>query len=294
MLQDVAHEFKTLERYDFRVLGGVETGMRFFNWVPADHLPSYSRLAEDEVNYRLRRLSRLKLVQRETVHYVGYKLTFTGFDALAIYTLVKRGIIRALGGKIGVGKESDIYDAQRDDSNVVAVKFHREGVTFRHVKRARGYMSHAEKSSWMLAARRAAESEYRALTRLYGYVKTPEPIAQNRHVIVMELLDGQELGRTELAAPLDTLREIIDQIKLVYGQKIVHSDLSEYNIVVRADGDVSLIDWSQWVPLSHPDSNELLRRDVNNVLSYFARKYKITKTTDDIIAYVTQNDIASV
>ena len=294
MLQDVANKFSTLERYDFKLLRGVETGMRFFNWVPADRLPSYSRLTEDEVDYRLRRLSKLKLVQRKTVHYVGYKLTFTGFDALAVSTLVKRGFITALGGRIGAGKESDIYDAQRDSSDVVAVKFHREGTSFRHVKRARGYISHAEKSSWMLASRRASESEYQALTRLYGYVKTPEPIAQNRHVIVMGLVDGDELSRTELITPVDTLREILDQIKLVYSQEMVHGDLSEYNVLVCPDGDVTLIDWSQWVPLSHPDSENLLRRDVNNVLSYFARKYKITKTTDDVIAYIRRNDIASV
>ncbi|MDD1720826.1 MAG: serine/threonine protein kinase, partial [Euryarchaeota archaeon] len=183
MLQDIAREFKTLERYDFRVLRGVETGMRFFDWVPVDDLSSYSRLAKSEVNYRISRLSRQKLVQRKTAHYVGYKLTYTGFDALAIYALVKRGIISAIGGKIGVGKESDIYDAQRDDGVTVAVKFHREGTTFRHIKRARGYIAHAERSSWMLASRRAAESEYQALKRLYGYVEIPEPIAQNRHVI---------------------------------------------------------------------------------------------------------------
>ncbi|MGZ4908192.1 MAG: serine/threonine-protein kinase RIO2, partial [Halobacteriota archaeon] len=279
MLQDIAREFKTLERYDFRVLHGVETGMRFFDWVPVDDLPSYSRLAKPEVDYRIKRLSRLKLVQRNTAHYVGYKLTFTGFDALATYTLVKRGIITALGGIIGVGKESDIYDAKRDDGLAVAVKFHREGTTFRHIKRARGYVAHAERCSWMLASRRAAESEYQALKKLYGYVEIPEPIAQNRHVIIMGLIDGTELTRTELAAPLDVLRHIMEQVKLVYGRRIVHGDLSEYNILVRADGRVTLIDWSQWVPLSHPDSEDLLSRDVNNVLSYFARKYKITKTT---------------
>lgn len=290
MLQDIAREFKTLERYDFRVLHGVETAMRFFDWVPVDDLPSYSRLAKSEVDYRIRRLSRLKLVQRNTVHYVGYKLTFTGFDALAINTLVKRGIIRTLGGKIGVGKESDIYDAQRDDSVAVAVKFHREGTTFRHIKRARGYIARTEKCSWMLASRRAAESEYQALKKLYGYVEVPEPIAQNRHVIIMGLIDGKELNRTELAEPLDALREIIEQVKFVYGRQVVHGDLSEYNVLVRTDGSVTLIDWSQWVPLSHPDSGDLLRRDVNNVLSYFARKYKITKTTDDVIAFIKQKD----
>jgi len=53
MLQDIAREFKELERYDFRVLQAVETGMRFFDWVPVDDLPNYARLPRDEVEYRM-------------------------------------------------------------------------------------------------------------------------------------------------------------------------------------------------------------------------------------------------
>ncbi len=288
MLQDITREFKTLERYDFRVLRGVETGMRTFSWVSIDDLPSYARLAKPEVEYRIKRLSRLRLVQRKTVHYVGYRLTFAGFDALAIGALVKRGALQALGGIIGVGKESDIHDAQREDGLTVAVKFHREGTTFRHIKRTRGYIAHAERCSWMLASRRAAETEYQALTRLYGAAAVPQPFAQNRHVVVMGLVDGTELTKTELAAPVDVLEHIIEQVKLVYEQQVIHGDLSEYNILVRADSSVTLIDWSQWVSLSHPDSEELLKRDVNNILSFFARKYKITKTTDDVLAHITK------
>lgn len=46
MLQDIAREFRELERYDFRVLQAVETGMRFFDWVPVDDLPNYARLPD--------------------------------------------------------------------------------------------------------------------------------------------------------------------------------------------------------------------------------------------------------
>jgi RIO kinase 2 len=39
----------------------------------------------------------------------GYKLTYLGYDYLALNTLIKRGLIKDVLGKIGVGKESDIY-----------------------------------------------------------------------------------------------------------------------------------------------------------------------------------------
>jgi len=289
MLQNLAWEFKKLESYDFRVLQGVENAMRFFDWVPVDELPSYCRLTKEEVNYRVGRLLRFKLVQRRTTHYVGYKLTIAGLDALAIRTLVKREAIQALGSKIGVGKESDVYDAKRDKGMTVIVKFHREGTTFRHVKRSRGYNAHTKRYSWNLAAKLAAAREYQALEKLHSMVAVPKPIAQDRHVVVMELIEGRELSRINLTDPLEVLQKIIVQIKLAYNQKVVHGDLSEYNVLVCSDGHIAIIDWPQWVPLSHPNSNELLRRDVSNVLSYFARKYKITKRTEDIMSYISQD-----
>jgi len=290
MLQDIAREFRELERYDFRVLQAVETGMRFFDWVPVYDLPNYARLPRDEVGYRIKRLSKYKLVERKTAHYVGYKLTFGGYDALAINTLVRRGAIKSLGSKVGVGKESDIYDAECEGGKIVIVKFHREGATFRHVKRSRGYFDEAERCSWMLASRLAAEREYEAIATLYGDVAVPTPIAQNRHVIVMGLVNGREMSNTALGDPVAILEKIIAQIKLTYEFGIIHADLSEYNVIVCADENIALIDWPQWVPASHPNADDLLYRDVSTVLSYFARKYQIARRTEDVLAYVKQRD----
>lgn len=288
MLQDIAREFRNLERYDFRVLHSVETAMRFFDWVPVDNLPNYARLPLEEVVYRIGRLSKHKLVQRKTTHYVGYKLTFTGYDALGINELVRHNVIESLGSKVGVGKESDIYDAERENGEVVIVKFHREGTTFRHVKRSRGYFGQAERCSWMLASRLAAEREYEALTSLYESVVVPKPIAHNRHIIVMGLLNGREMGNTALGNPVNVLDKIMLQIKAAYDRGVVHADLSEYNVIVCADGEVALIDWPQWVPSSHPNANDLLHRDVGNISSYFSRKYQVTKRTEDLEAYIKQ------
>jgi len=41
--------------------------------------------------------------------YDGYKLTSLGYDYLALQTFMKRGHIKTIVGKMGVGKESDIY-----------------------------------------------------------------------------------------------------------------------------------------------------------------------------------------
>jgi RIO kinase 2 len=290
VLQDIAREFRNLERYDFRVLHGVESAMRFFDWVPVDNLPYYARMPPEEVRYRVGRLAKHKLIQRKTAHYVGYKLTFAGYDALGINTLVQRNVIASFGSKVGVGKESDIYDAEQENGQIVIVKFHREGTTFRNVKRLRGYFGKTERCAWMLTSRLAAQSEFEALTILYDSVVVPKPIAHNRHVVVMSLLNGYELGSTTLENPAIVLENIIAQVKSAYGCGVVHADLSEYNVIVCATEKVALIDWPQWVPASHPNADELLFRDINNVLSYFARKYQIKKQIEDVVTYVKQRE----
>ena len=288
MLEDVAQNFKNLQDYDFRVIGAVEVGMRYFEWVPADEVPRYSRLPKDEVNYRLKRASKFKMVQRKSTHYTGFKLTFAGYDALALNTLVKRNAISSLGSKIGVGKESDIYDAKRDEKEVV-VKLHREGTTFKQVKRQRAHLSGRGHYSWLLASKLAAEREFRALNELYPAVSVPEPIDYSRHVVVMGLVNGADLVKVDLEDPDHFLDLIFVQIKSAYEQKIIHSDLSEYNVMVTADGTVTIIDWPQYVYVTHPNSEELLTRDVNNILSYFRRKFGIKRSLENVLSYIKSN-----
>jgi RIO kinase 2 len=286
VLEDVAQNFKDLQGYDFRVIGAVEVGMRYFDWVPVEEIPKYSRLPKDEVNYRLKRVLKFKMVQRKTTHYTGFKLTFTGYDALAVNTLVKRNAISALGSRIGVGKESDIYGAKRDE-RVVAVKLHREGLTFKHVKRARGHLFDRDRYSWLLVSKLAAEREFRALNELYPTVSVPEPIDYNRHILVMGLVNGIDLVKVDLKDPEYVLDLIFIQIKSAYEQKIIHSDLSEYNVMITADGTVTIIDWPQYVYVSHPNSKELLTRDVNNILSFFRRKFGIRRSFENVLSYIT-------
>lgn len=55
----------------------------------------------------------------------GYKLTYLGYDYLALYTFIKRGMLKTVCGKMGVGKESDIYRCINHDNEVVVLKLAR-------------------------------------------------------------------------------------------------------------------------------------------------------------------------
>ncbi len=273
MVQNVASEMADLEPEDFHLLSGVEQGMRFSEWVASEKLPEFSRLTPENVDYRLDRCEKRGLIERKTIQYTGFRLTFEGYDALALHTFAERETIDGVGAPLGVGKESDVYEVS--SYRPMALKFHREGYTdFREVNREREYTADKEHVSWMYTARKAAEREFEALETVYPDVSVPRPVDHNRHAIVMERVDGVELAQAKLET--EQVRPILDlvleEVTTAYREGWVHADMSEYNVFVTSEG-VVVFDWPQAVPTDHDNAAELLERDVRNVVGYFQRKY---------------------
>ncbi|MEF8977187.1 MAG: serine/threonine-protein kinase RIO2 [Halapricum sp.] len=282
MVQNVAPVMAELEPGDFYLLSGIEQGMRFSEWVQREKIPKFSRLTAEDVDYRLDRCMDRELIERKTIQYEGYTLTFEGYDALALHTFAERETIEGVGAPLGVGKESDVYEVQ--SYRPLALKFHREGYTnFREVMKEREYTADREHVSWLYTARKAAEREYDALETLYPDVSVPQPIDHNRHAIVMERMDGVELSNASLESDqvVALLEMILEEIQTAYQEGYVHADISEYNVFVASDG-ITVFDWPQAVPTGHENSDELLERDVKNIVEYFRRKHpqKIADSID--------------
>jgi len=289
MIDEALRVFKELDSKDFRILTGIETGMKHFEWVPIEELNKYTKLPLEKLEYRLKKLVRDKLVVRNTQPYEGFQIYFEGYDALALNAFVKRKSISAIGDEVGVGKESVIFEAIRypelaiGEPVPVIIKFHREGRTsFKQVKRVREHLGEREHFSWIYASRLAAEREYKVMNTLYPKVSIPKPFDQNRHAIVMELAKGSILSKTKLFDPEWYLDEILKQVKIAYSMGIIHADLSEYNIFV-SENEVQLIDWPQYVTLEHPHADEVLERDVSNILTHFSRKYGIKRELEEVL-----------
>jgi RIO kinase 2 len=278
-----------IEPEEFRILQAIELGMSGYNFVPLEEVVKYSGLKEGEVEFRLRELDRKELLYRQPEPYLGYILNYTGYDCLALNALAKADLLSSLGGSLGVGKEADIYDAITDDGLRVAVKFHRLGRTsFRETRRKRGYVARRGHITWHHQSRLAAEREFSYMSMAHeAGVAVPQPLMQNRHVVVMGFIDGFNLVDVmELDDPEGFLDDIMLNVRRTYAGGVIHGDLSSYNIVVTRDGKVLLIDWPQAVPVGHQNAEELLRRDVENVLDYFRRKFGVDRDLDEAIAYV--------
>jgi RIO kinase 2 len=291
---DVAvRTYRKLQPEDLGILQAIEKQAKRYHNVPTDVIASVAGLPHQEVLFRLPALARNRLITRYAGAYVGYHLTASGYDTLAIDHLVKADILEAFGKPLGVGKEADVYDALMPDKKKLAVKFHRLGRTsFRQTKRKRGYVTDYQYvADWHRQSAIAAEREYKALTQLHPCgVAVPAPIAQNRHVLVMSRIEGAELYRhKEILEPNATVEDIVFNIRTAYQKAhIIHADLSPYNIILEPDSHILIIDWPQYVTHEHPNADQLLRRDIQNILKFFKSKYEIEASLEQALSVVTQ------
>jgi RIO kinase 2 len=288
---DVAVQlFRTLKNEDLRVLQAIETAMSQHEFVPKEQVAKFTKFDLDrDTDFILNRLSKQGLIYSVRAAYTGFTLNYAGYDCLAINALVKANVLEAFGKSLGVGKEADVFDALTPEKKRVAVKFQRLGrISFRQTQRKRGYAK--EHAGWLFQSRLAAEKEMRALRTLYPYdVAVPEPISQNRHVIVMGMIEGTQLaGLRKIPRPERILKEILRNVRKAYLKAgVIHGDLSEYNIIIRPDRHILIIDWPQYVTREHPNAEGLLARDVKNVLQYLYRKRMLKVKLDEALDYVT-------
>jgi RIO kinase 2 len=280
-----ADRIRSLNKYEKAILLALERGMKRYSWVPLEMIKTTTKLSESEINYRISRLMEWGMIRFNPVPYDGYALVFGGYDTLALATLTRKGTISALGTQIGEGKESVVYDAL--GLGPVAIKFHRVGGrSFSSARLNREYMPEDGHCPWLIASKKSAEREYLALTTLHPAVSVPLPIDQNRHTVVMSLVCGQNLNRCRLDEPGEVLDEILENVRKAYQAGIIHADLSEYNILME-DGKCVLIDWPQWTETGHQNAAAILERDIDNILTYFQRKYRVSYNREDAIRCVT-------
>ncbi|MGC8542347.1 MAG: RIO1 family regulatory kinase/ATPase [Vulcanisaeta sp.] len=294
-IKSIVNAYNELDTFDLRVLRVIEIGHRKFEFVPFDIIVDWSGKSEELVGKSLKKLNALGMVIRYRGNYTGYRLTFTGYDALALHTLAKRGIVEKLSPTpIGVGKESDVYAGDVIGGGKVVLKFHRLGRTsFRQIRRFRAWIGERRHITWLYESRLSAHTEYKALVLAYNAgLNVPRPITVNRHTVVMNYVNGAQLSEIdEIDDPEDTYWTIIEDVKRLFSDVgIVHGDLSEFNIMINIDdGRPYIIDWPQWIPRNAFGALDALRRDINNVSRYFMRKFGLDLDVDEVYSYVVGN-----
>jgi RIO kinase 1 len=200
-----------------------------------------------------------------------------------LHKLMNDGLLQILDFPISTGKEATVFCGLGARMEETAVKVYRVGnATFNAIRRyieddPRFRRVGRDKRSVIYAW---AMKEYKNLQRMHAAgVAVPKPVRAFENILVMEYL---HTGPNHDPAP--TLKEargwdadaVFEEVRaqgrrIVAGARLVHGDLSEYNIVM-AQGTPRVIDVGQSVVLDHPQAPEYLRRDALNIAKFFARR----------------------
>ncbi|EDO08495.1 RIO kinase family protein [Babesia bovis T2Bo] len=289
MKLDPSH-FAHMSNTEFRVLTAIELGMRNHEFIPVKLITATANLRSCGMSNVLASLTKSKLIVHSGESYDGYKLTFLGLDYLALRSLHKRGVIGAVGRRIGVGKEADVHLCTDTEGNLLVLKIHRLGrVSFRAVKHKRDYMGKRKHASWMYLSQLAAKKEFSYLSALWDEeFPVPQPLDINRHVIAMKFVDGIPLSQVRaMTNPRHVLNKLMRLIVRLARVGIIHGDFNGFNLMISEDGEhVTVIDFPQVVSVTHPDAAFYFDRDVECIRDMFRKKFKL-----DVFEYPVFSDV---
>ena len=220
---------------------------------------------------------------------------------MTIYKLFSDGVFDRLDFPISTGKEANVFRGITVSGDFVAIKIFRlSTATFKNL----GKYLHGDPRFKKVARRFPdiifawAEKEFRNLERFNEIgIKVPGPLAVHRNILVMEYI-GDEIS------PAKTLKEVgpsdpteladylLGCIRKAYSKvRIVHGDLSEYNVLMAEEGPV-IIDLGQAVLLDHWMAQELLERDVFNMARYF-KKFGVEIDVNSELKRIRENKLAT-
>jgi len=121
--------------------------------------------------------------------------------------------------------------------------------------------------------------EFQTMLKLHqAGADVPVPIRNSEHAILMEYFGDLSRAAPTLnlvsistaeARPL--FERLVENIKLMLGQHVIHGDLSAYNVLYW-NGQIKIIDLPQIVdPRTNPSARQIFYRDVERICDYFAR-----------------------
>ncbi|KZS95330.1 RIO1-domain-containing protein [Sistotremastrum niveocremeum HHB9708] len=205
---------------------------------------------------------------------------------IILYKMIGRELISQVNGCVSTGKEANVYHALTPTNQHLALKIYKTSILIfkdrdRYVTGEHRFRRGYSKKNPRKMVRLWAEKEMRNLRRLQATgINCPEPIEVRENVLVMGFLGDSEGWASprlkDADIPSSTYEllyiSLLQIVRSLYHQcKLVHADLSEYNILYH-NSSLYIIDVSQSVEHDHPNAFNFLRSDLKNVEEFFERK----------------------
>lgn len=218
---------------------------------------------------------RINIPGRKTIDEVFDKRTLN-----ILYRLMTKDVIDILDYPISTGKEAKVFKALDREGSSLAVKIMRTSTA--PFKEYRKYIEGDHRFKNIGSGKELVftwtKKEFSNLKKMHeSDVTVPEPVHCTKNILIMELVEFEGYPAPMLKDYIfakEEAKEIYeyvldDMYKLLNDAELVHGDLSEYNILMSNDGLPYIIDVSQAVPLDHTIAEELIERDIRNIVKYF-------------------------
>ena len=213
-----------------------------------------------------------------------YKNIFDRFTIKSIWEIITSKKIEGLESPIKIGKESNVFSGLTKYNERVAVKIYRLNTSnFFQMSRYLAMDKNSKPISQRVQIVTAwARREFVNIKKAYeAGVSVPRPIAVKNNVLVIEFIGSKFPDPPSAVPPLknsccedpeEMYGQLIKDVRLLYQKaKLVHGDLSEYNILNK-NGVPVIIDLSQAISSDAPLANELLQRDIEKIVKFFNKK----------------------
>ncbi len=211
----------------------------------------------------------------------AFQNVFDHSTSKALLKLADRNVVDKVYGTIEAGKESAVFLADTPEGDRVLLKIYMaQAGGFRNMK---DYLRGDKRFRNVKDDRRSiiyewTKKEFRNLKKTEKITNVPEPISVEKNILAMEFLGEDfspypKLKDVEIENPEEGYQQMLDRIERLWNEaNLVHGDLSEYNVLVDREGNSYWIDFSQGVHFTHPEAEELLKRDIENIANFFEKQ----------------------
>src|SRR3989338_2136055 len=200
---------------------------------------------------------------------------FDEFTNRTLFELQSRDYFDELVSPLLIGKESNVFLASKDGSIVIVKIYRIQNCDF---NRMFEYIKKDPRYEFLQKHRRQiilawTQREYKNLIRAKkAKIRVPEAITFMNHILVEEMIGDKEpapmLKDTKPKDPQRFFALILEDMKKLYDERLIHGDLSPFNIL-NHDEKPYFIDFSQATITKTPNSEELLQRDVKIICNFF-------------------------
>ena len=259
-----------------------------------------SRKARERISRREKKVERRDkmLIHNYSSDRATTEEVFDKSTQMLLYKLLTANIVHELNGVVSAGKEARVYWGIDKAKNDLAVKIYlTSSAEFR-----KGMLKYIEGDERFKGVKRDtkslfytwAQKEFRNLEQSNrAKVRVPKPIAVEGNILVMEFIGKEGVSAPSLKEyppddPEKAYKQVLTYLVRLYKKaKLVHGDLSEYNILIWK-GKIVIIDMSQSVPTTHPLTQFLLKRDITNINKFFRRLNIKILSDEEVYKKVTE------